>query len=111
MSKLDEILRSRGVLPATAATPATRQPAPAPKVARVATVARSTPANPISREPVPPAGAGGYTRCLDCIHYTAPPPDTAFWCPLVKGRPTVALWAICTAYAAKPFTPTPEKSS
>jgi hypothetical protein len=56
------------------------------------------------------AGASGaevvtYTRCLDCTHYTAPPPDTAFWCPLVKGCPTVALWAVCTGYVAKPGTP------
>jgi hypothetical protein len=46
-----------------------------------------------------------YTRCLDCAHYSAPPPDTAFWCSLVKGHPTVALWAICTGYIAKPGTP------
>lgn len=46
-----------------------------------------------------------YTRCLDCIHYAAPPPDTAFWCPLVRGRPAVALWAVCTGYQAKPGTP------
>ena len=26
-----------------------------------------------------------YTRCLDCTKYTAPPPDTAFWCPLGAG--------------------------
>ena len=46
-----------------------------------------------------------YTRCLDCTRYTAPKPDTAFWCPLVRAHPTVALWAICTGYTAKPGTP------
>jgi hypothetical protein len=46
-----------------------------------------------------------YTRCLDCTKYTAPPPYTAFWCPLVRAHPTVALWAICTGYTAKPGTP------
>ena len=46
-----------------------------------------------------------YTRCLDCTKYTGQPPDTAFWCPLVRAHPTVALWAICTGYTAKPGTP------
>jgi hypothetical protein len=46
-----------------------------------------------------------YTRCLDCTHYTAPPPDTAYWCQLVRAHPTVALWAVCTGYVAKPGTP------
>ena len=46
-----------------------------------------------------------YTRCVDCTKYTAQPPDTAFWCPLVRAHPTVALWAICTGYTAKPGTP------
>ena len=46
-----------------------------------------------------------YTRCLDCTHYKAPRPDTAFWCPLVKAHPEIALWAICTGYVAKPGTP------
>lgn len=107
MSKLDEILRSKGVLPATSATPATRKPETAHKVARVATVARSTGTDANSLG----TSASTYTRCLDCAHYTATPPDTAFWCPLVKGRPTVALWAICTAYAAKPVTSAQEKST
>jgi hypothetical protein len=46
-----------------------------------------------------------YTRCLDCTRYTAPKPDTAFWCPLVRAHPIAALWAICTGYTAKPGTP------
>ena len=46
-----------------------------------------------------------YTRCLDCTRYAAPPPDSAFWCPLVRAHPTVALWVICTGYTAKPGTP------
>ena len=46
-----------------------------------------------------------YTRCLDCTKYSAPKPDTAFWCPLVRAHPTVALWAVCTGYVAKPGTP------
>lgn len=45
-----------------------------------------------------------YTRCLDCNYYTAPLPDTAFWCPLVRGRPMVALWAICTGYEGRSGT-------
>lgn len=45
-----------------------------------------------------------YTRCLDCTQYAAPAPDTASWCPLVRAHPTVALWAVCTGYMAKPGT-------
>lgn len=57
------------------------------------------------RERARPEPEPTYTRCLDCTRYTAPAPDTAFWCPLVRTHPTVALWAICTGYTAKPGTP------
>lgn len=60
----------------------------------------------IPRTAHPPGLVGHYTRCLDCTRYAPLPSDTAFWCPAVRGCPDVSLWVTCTAYEARPGTPT-----
>jgi hypothetical protein len=54
--------------------------------------------------PAPPPPVT-YTRCTGCIYFEPPSTDTSFWCRQVRAHPEVSLWAICTAYSARPGTP------